>query len=614
MLLGWALASMAVALIMVPVTAGPVVTSGRTSGRATVVALSFVTSAIVAILTARPVARSAGGELHRPMIAGMATAGVTASAAALLAAMIGTGFDRFIVMGLIASIGIVVVSVPVGQWLARNDRIVHMANATVDPSVIIEPRRSSVGRADFVVVGAIVALLAIGLAIVVPDGPFGHDESVYALKARSWTAGTPDTGWAIFRPLGLSWLGVGVLAVSESEVAFRAVAVGLAVATIATMFVAGRLLFDRPTAILGTLVFMSTASFLRRATEFLNDVVSAGLLLAAMVAIWYHFERKPNAWWIVLAAPFAAAAYYFRYGSALPLGIIAVVSTVVWHRRLIEAWRPILATALALGVLLVPHFVLAMDATGSPFGIFTTARVAVGGGGGGLVDYLGWLPSRLAGPIGASLLALSAVYAALLGWRVRERPDLAPETRTVMFTVATAVIVTIALGSFTHGEPRFVFLPLMLAVLTGARAVSGAWHLLRPRAATVAAGLAAVVLIAGFGTGVWHMAGGLGDVTESRRILVDSSEAIRADAPVGPCAIQSSYVPQLTWYSECATYLFSQPLPATPSNYLVVFANGKRQPTGTGLDEVIATTDGSPFVTIDDPFGEIGDAAIYRFR
>jgi hypothetical protein len=182
-----------------------------------------------------------------------------------------------------------------------------------------------------------------------------------------------------------------------------------------------------------------------------------------------------------------------------------------------------------------------------------------------------------------------------------------------MFTVTTAIVVTIALGAFTHGEPRFVLLPLMLALVTGARGITQTWRLLAPRAARVTAALALIVLLAGFAAGTWHMATGLGGLTDARSVLVESSEAIRTDASGAACAVRSSYVPQLTWYSECAAYTFSQPMPETPTRYLVLFSNGKRQPTGADLDQAIAATDGSPFVVIDDPYGGIGDASIYRY-
>ncbi|MFD5098853.1 hypothetical protein [Streptomyces albidochromogenes] len=35
----------------------------------------------------------------------------------------------------------------------------------------------------------------------------GHEEAVYANKARSWADGAPDAGWGVYRPVGLPALG-----------------------------------------------------------------------------------------------------------------------------------------------------------------------------------------------------------------------------------------------------------------------------------------------------------------------------------------------------------------------------------------------------------------------
>jgi hypothetical protein len=43
----------------------------------------------------------------------------------------------------------------------------------------------------------------------------GHDESVYAARARSWVTGEPAAGWEVYRPIGLPALGRVMLAVGE---------------------------------------------------------------------------------------------------------------------------------------------------------------------------------------------------------------------------------------------------------------------------------------------------------------------------------------------------------------------------------------------------------------
>ena len=150
-------------------------------------------------------------------------------------------------------------------------------------------------------------------------------------------------------------------------------------------------------ALLGPAAFVVSESFLRRATEFLNDLTSAGLLLVVMFFVWFHFERYPNRWWLLAVAPAASAAYYLRYGTTLGLVVIAVVAGAIWFRRLAESRRQLMATAALLVALFIPHFWYSQRLTGSFLGVFRAARTAVGGGGGGLADYAEWFPEHLAG-------------------------------------------------------------------------------------------------------------------------------------------------------------------------------------------------------------------------
>ena len=326
----------------------------------------------------------------------------------------------------------------------------------------------------------------------------------------------------------------------------------------------------------GAAVFMSTESFLRRATEFLNDVIAAGLMLAAMTVIWLHFERFPTRWWLVAAAPLGVGAYYMRYGSALGLVIIASVSAVIWWRHLLSSWRQIGVTAVVTAVLLVPHFIQSKALTGTLLGVFESARTSVGGGGGGLADYIRWLPARLAGPVGTALLAMGVVYAIVIVLAaMRGRSDLASEARTVGFTTATALILAVALGAFTHGEPRFLYLPLMLVLLTGARAITLVWGMLRRSPRMVIGVAAGLVFALGFAAGTLHMGRGIAAITDSREVLVRAANAARVDAAGRACEVRSSYIPQITWYAECSTHGFTSPLPEVRPAYPHAFRERK---------------------------------------
>jgi hypothetical protein len=82
----------------------------------------------------------------------------------------------------------------------------------------------------------------------------------------------------------------------------------------------------------------------------------------------------------------------------------------------------------------------------------------------------------------------------------------------------------------------------------------------------------------------------------------------------------TSYLPQITWYSRCATTGFD--LEAVPrpllegraiTDFLLFFDNGKRQPEDQVLASYLNEVPKQLVATIaDDPSGSVGDAHIYR--
>src|SRR5690606_27849445 len=74
---------------------------------------------------------------------------------------------------------------------------------------------------DWLILVGVFAVTFALAKIVVDSGPLGHDEAVYAVKARAWLEGTPDTGWSIHRGIGQSVLAAAILPFSHSAEALR---------------------------------------------------------------------------------------------------------------------------------------------------------------------------------------------------------------------------------------------------------------------------------------------------------------------------------------------------------------------------------------------------------
>jgi len=219
---------------------------------------------------------------------------------------------------------------------------------------------------------------------------------------------------------------------------------------------------------------------------------------------------------------------------------------------------PVLAMVAALGVLVVPHVVRSLDATGSILGILQASaamprRAYVGEG---LVTYLTSDPFLFYG-----FLAAPVMVAGVAGlFRARRK---AP-----WFLAIVALGQLALLGINTHGQPRYVFAATALLVVLGVD-ILARHRLARPR---LALGLVATswlgVLVA---APIYYH-----HIDDARAPLIAASDALRADSAGRPCAVIALIVPQLMWYSPCEVYasgLLGEPLPADRVRYAASFTS-----------------------------------------
>lgn len=556
-------------------------------------------------------------------VAGVGFAGV--AVAAWSAAL--DGAPGFVESAAIAGGALVVLGGYPAYRLARTktlDRWVQPSGAiVVSPAragLWTEPATSPWYRATYVeiaVVVGVVAVLTVTYLMILSNGPLGHDEAVYAVKARSWLEGTPATGFGLYRPVGMPAIGWVVLHVSDSEVAFRLVGVVAAVATLGGMWGVGRRLFSPGAALLAIAVLGSASSWLRRVPEFLNDIITSGLLLWIMYVIWRHFEdpEQPR-WRIVMAAPLAAGAFYLRYGIVSSLLVVAVVAGILWRKQLVASWRYLAATAAMLVALVLPHVAHAVVETGSALGILSSASDAAGREyiGEGLVEYLRWFRTDLAGPIAGVMMIAACIAVGVVIVRPVIGSTLARADRAVVYFGASGLTMMVVTGMVVHAEHRYVFSTVMLLLLVGGHLAAGVVTHLAGRIRSVLVGVAMIACVMVLVPNASRMDDHLDRLATSREVLVDASASIDP-GPFGECVAVSTYVPHITWYAQCATVGFdSDPVDLASDDipaYIVVFAQGKRQPS---VEELMAylPDDAVVHARIASANDVIGDAVVYR--
>ena len=91
----------------------------------------------------------------------------------------------------------------------------------------------------------------------------------------------------------------------------------------------------------------------------------------------------------------------------------APFQVVLWHEAMLKNRALVTGAALLFAALLIPHVVRAINATGTPWGLVTYTGRFAGRRyiGQGLLQYLGWLPFALAGPLaGATMVVVASVF------------------------------------------------------------------------------------------------------------------------------------------------------------------------------------------------------------
>ncbi|SDN60995.1 Dolichyl-phosphate-mannose-protein mannosyltransferase [Streptomyces wuyuanensis] len=368
----------------------------------------------------------------------------------------------------------------------------------------------------------------------------------------------------------------------------RTVALLLTLFTIVTTYLVAARWTTPHRAVVVVALLLSGLGFLRRVPEFLNDIGTTGLLLIVVFLLTRAQEvRHSRA--LPVAAAVAVGAIHMRYGSVGNLLAIALAALFAYGPRAwLDQGRRL---AVALAVLLVgllPHFVHATRHTGSPLGLILWAgsqanRVYVGDG---LVYYLAIFPYRLAGDLGALVMAGGLLLTARA---LRARHDGAPVTRRPVFLGSSSVLVFVVLGLVTDGEPRFVYLPVVLLTVLGVEAVAertGRWG--RGLLAALA-GLAGLTT-AGTAQVVAH--GAMPGPDRLSRSVAPVAERLATE---GPCLLVTGYEPEMGWYSGCDAVTYAQyrrmaPPPGTRVT-LVLFEHGRLQPDQAALARLVAGRD-----------------------
>ena len=460
---------------------------------------------------------------------------------------------------------------------------------------VVSDRRFSIGgapgRTEWLWLGLILLLYTLAAAVIIKGGgPLGHDEAVYALRGRDFHDGTsPGAYWDDYRAPGLPWLLRVMWPLGSTAPYLRLVSVGFMLLLILVTWLLARALFG-PTAGLAAAGGLAATPFLVEASsQVWPDVPGAALGLAAIAMLVFSTSGDRTSWWVLAAPVLVAGATYLRFGAPMQL-VVGLAAVGLWRWRVVArdpfptGIAAVLSAAAVWVILNVP------EATGS-----TLAPLDSIGGRRrqwleGFADYLGD-SGRIVGTVAGFLLAAGVV---LLIVRLA-RGDVRRDTGFLVLGAGAATFAVTA--GVLHGELRYLSPTMPWAWIAAGAGLAGAVRWV-PRSAApwLAAVMAVTLLVSAVREG-----DDVGEFNaEQFNAIVDASEAVGDLAGDRSCGVVTGFIPQVAWYSGCATDGYDLQRVTYPEGmvrasdvvYLLWAQEGKRQPDAALWEDYVDSSHG----------------------
>jgi hypothetical protein len=358
-------------------------------------------------------------------------------------------------------------------------------------------------------------------------------------------------------------IGMPGVVLGGGERALRLVPVLLSLLFLGVLWRVARAVGTSETAAWTVALAAATAPLVRLSSDLLSDIPSTALLLVTAAIVFHQLNRPEGPTRRLLwAAVAAAAAFYVRYGSCIPLAIIAGLALVGCPRGIMRRPRLVLLTLALFVVLLAPHLVHSQLTTGSVLGTLRSSATVPKGFGKGLAEYAAH-PVQYLGVFAVVLLPFTFTLGA--------------SNRVAFLLIALAVLDVLSLGVQTSAQARYVFLATSLILVVGPIAVA------RIGRARIIARVAAVAVVVGWGLQ-------LKSALAYRRVRIEGMTAtllavaaIRSDDHGGPCYVLGRHDTQLEWYTGCEYRLVLPPTIDKPLYALWDNTGGPWQPVLSAL-------------------------------
>jgi 4-amino-4-deoxy-L-arabinose transferase-like glycosyltransferase len=424
----------------------------------------------------------------------------------------------------------------------------------------------------------LIVFASLAVILISQGSPLGHDESVYATRARQFSQGEPPyEWWAPYRAPGLplilsaAWLG------SASDPYLRAIVAGTGASLIVFTWLLARLLLGRHVALVAAFGLSLTPVLLLSATQVWADVPGAAAAMATFYLYAYGLTKPRLPVTITVAVPLmVGAATLIRFGAPMVL-FVGLLGLTLW--RLPEAlrnrWR-VLAIAVGSGLAIFSILFTTILTEGMrPIDalLAQTADIPLSQG---FIDYWALAPDLFSG---AGWVALAGLGCGLI-LAIKNSALRSALLWPLSIGVATFVVLAAAVFGFPHYlVPVYPWLWIAAAVgLTGLAGVV-------PRSLSLSVGIVLLLVLAGLAPSLSDY---VHEANERYAVIKAAATSLSAEKS---CGVITSYTPQVAWYSGCDTVNIdptrvdiTSPDLAPGTHYLFIVERGKRQPD----DELMA--------------------------
>jgi hypothetical protein len=432
----------------------------------------------------------------------------------------------------------------------------------------------------------IAAYLLVCLLLIREGVPLGHDEAVYATRARELLLGQPASGWwGVYRAPGLpvfltlAWIGTG----TESHL--RLVVVIFGGALIVFTWLLGRVIIGRRGSLVAAFGIALTPVILSSSTQVWPDIPAAAVGMVALYIYARGLGLEAIPWWIVVAVPLlVAVSTAIRYGAPISLAI-GLAGLTIWRLPVgLGSWLRVAVTAAGVGAavfftLMTPVFTGATTPFSALVGLSEGVPISQG-----FEDYWRLRSSLILGTVVPGVLGvLAGIIGSLLDPEIRRR---------VLWPLGIGIVTFVVLSASVHGEARYLAAVYPWFWLAAGIGLSTLGRFGPKRLAVGMASLAIMIY------------GALAlQLSDDRNRFNEGFTALRLAASsldTGEnCGVLTSYTPQVEWYSGCETIgidrtsvVTDSPLLPEGPRFLLIVEGGKRQPAADLLERYLLVTTG----------------------